>query len=387
LVTYVNGESLAFLIISDITARKEAEALLLAVTGAEVGTWHWDVLTGELHWSDRCKQIFGIPPGAEMTQELFMAALPPEDRERAAAAAQLALGQHAECDIELPIHRPDGRRCWAVYKGRGYYAPDGTPLRMEGVALDITARKEAEAEIEKLYADLKQHAAKLDDANRELEAFSYSVSHDLRAPLRHIAGFVQLLKQEAGPGLSAGCLHHLNVISGAAARMGNLVDDLLAFSRVSRVEMQKTEVDLAGLVREVLGELAAETRDRKITWEIHALPVVPADRGLLRLVLANLLGNAVKFTGTRAEARIEVGAAPGADPVIFVRDNGVGFDPKYTHKLFGVFQRLHSHAEFEGTGIGLANVQRIIHRHGGRVWAEGAVDGGATFYFSLPQPF
>ena len=386
LVSYVDGKSLAFLTISDITARKEAEALLLAVTGAEVGTWHWDVRTGELRWSDRCKQIFGIPPAAEMTQERFLAALPPEDRARAAAAARLALEQHTECEIELPIQRPDGRRGWAIYKGRGYYAPDGTPLRMEGVALDITARKEAEAEIEKLYADLKQHAAKLDEANRELEAFSYSVSHDLRAPLRHIAGFVQLLKLEAAPRLADESLHHLDVISKATERMGHLIDDLLAFSRVSRVEMQKTEVDLAALVREVLGELAAETRGRNITWDIAALPVVPADRALLRLALVNLLGNAVKFTGTRPEARIGIGAAADAGPVIYVRDNGVGFDPKYTHKLFGVFQRLHSHAEFEGTGIGLANVQRIIHRHGGRVWAEGAVDGGATFYFSLPPP-
>ena len=386
LVNHEDGKALAFLTISDITARKEAEALLLAVTGAEVGTWHWDVRTGELRWSERCRQIFGIPPGVEMTQERFLAALPPEDCERAAAAARLALEQHTEWEIELPIHRPDGRRCWAIYKGRGYYAPDGTPQRMEGVALDITARKEAEAEIEKLYADLKQHAAKLDEANRELEAFSYSVSHDLRAPLRHIAGFVQLLKQEAASALSAASLHHLDVISGATERMGHLIDDLLAFSRVSRVELQTTEVDLAALVQEVQRELAAETRGRKITWEIRALPVVPADRALLRLALVNLLGNAVKFTGPRPEAQIEIGAAPGTEPVIYVRDNGVGFDPQYAHKLFGVFQRLHSHAEFEGTGIGLANVQRILHRHGGRVWAEGAVDAGATFYFSLPHP-
>ena len=170
--------------------------------------------------------------------------------------------------------------------------------------------------------------------------------------------------------------------------MGDLIDDLLAFSRVGRATLQKTNVNLDTLVQETLGDFQAETRARNIAVEIHPLPTVCADRALLRLVLVNLISNAVKFTGTRAEAKIEIGCAPGADgeTVIFIRDNGAGFDPRYAGKLFGVFQRLHSQREFAGTGIGLANVQRIIHRHGGRTWAEGVVDGGATFYFSIPKP-
>ena len=169
--------------------------------------------------------------------------------------------------------------------------------------------------------------------------------------------------------------------------MGNLIDDLLAFSRVGRAELQKTEVNLDELVQETLGDFQAETKERNIAWKIHPLPSVRADRALLRMVLVNLISNAVKFTGARAEAKIEIGSAPNEDgeTVIFIRDNGAGFDPRYAEKLFGVFQRLHSQDEFEGTGIGLANVQRIIHRHGGRAWAEGAVDGGATFYFSIPK--
>ena len=170
--------------------------------------------------------------------------------------------------------------------------------------------------------------------------------------------------------------------------MGDLIDDLLAFSRVGRAALQKTDVNLDELVRETLGDFQADTKGRNIAWKIHPLPAVRADRALLRMALVNLISNAVKFTGARAEAKIEIGCAPGGngETVIFIRDNGAGFDPQYADKLFGVFQRLHSQDEFEGTGIGLANVQRIIHRHGGRAWAEGAVDGGATFYFSIPKP-
>ena len=220
-----------------------------------------------------------------------------------------------------------------------------------------------------------------------MKAFSYSVSHDLRAPLRQILGFADLLQQEADPALSGESRLHLTAITQVANRMRDLIDDLLAFSRIGQAEMNKSEVNLNELVRDTLGDFATETKNRSVAWKIGPLPVVLADRALLRLVLVNLMSNAVKFTGTRTKAEIEIGCAPGADTetVVFIRDNGVGFDPRYAGKLFGVFQRLHSPDKFEGTGIGLANVQRIIHRHGGRTWAVGAVDRGATFYFSIPQ--
>jgi light-regulated signal transduction histidine kinase (bacteriophytochrome) len=172
----------------------------------------------------------------------------------------------------------------------------------------------------------------------------------------------------------------------SAKHMGNLIDDLLAFSRIGKSELRKADVDLDELVREALNDFQADVKERSIDWEIHPLPVVNGDRALLRLVLVNLISNAVKFTGARAQAKIEIGCIPEGndETVIFIRDNGAGFDPLYADKLFGVFQRLHSQDEFEGTGIGLANVRRIIHRHGGRTWAKGVVEGGATFYFSIP---
>ncbi|OOG80673.1 hypothetical protein B0E41_19860 [Hydrogenophaga sp. A37] len=240
---------------------------------------------------------------------------------------------------------------------------------------------------QKLERDVTERTAELAAKNKELEAFSYSVSHDLRTPLRHIDGYLSLLKESAAPTLDEDNLKHIETIASATRRMSTLIDDLLSFSRMGRQEMCKTAVDLGSLVADVVREMAPETEGRDVDWHIAELPVVTGDRAMLRVVLVNLISNALKFTQKRERAEITIGCLPdpAADTVVFVRDNGAGFDMRYHDKLFGVFQRLHRMEDFQGTGIGLANVFRIIARHGGKAWAEGEVDAGATFYFSLPK--
>jgi PAS domain S-box-containing protein len=253
---------------------------------------------------------------------------------------------------------------------------------------DITERKRREEEIQGLNQELAKRSAELESINKELEAFAYSVSHDLRAPLRHMAGYAEMLQKKASSFVDEKSNHYMEMIMDSAKRMGNLIDDLLAFSRIGRAETQKTLFSLAQLVKEALAEVQQDTEGRNIAWEIGALPEFYGDHSMLRLVMVNLISNAIKFTRPRPQAKIEIGCANGNadDLVVFVRDNGVGFEMKYVNKLFGVFQRLHHSDAFEGTGIGLATVQRIMHRHGGKVWAEGLVDSGATFYFSAPKP-
>ena len=283
---------------------------------------------------------------------------------------------------ELTRTKADGHQVTVASRWSLRRDHQGRPVAILETSNDITARKRWEEEIQGLNQDLAQRSIALEASNKELEAFAYSISHDLRAPLRHMAGFAELLRKNAAASLNEKSQRYLTMILEAANRMGTLIDDLLAFSRISRAEAQKSLVDLGQIVKEVVADVRQDTKERNIIWRIDPLPACYGDRSMLRLALVNLISNAVKFTRTRPQAEIEIGCTDQdrGDAALFIRDNGVGFDMKYSNKLFGVFQRLHPQEAFEGTGIGLATVQRIIHRHGGRIWAESTVDGGATFY-------
>jgi light-regulated signal transduction histidine kinase (bacteriophytochrome) len=256
-----------------------------------------------------------------------------------------------------------------------------------GITEDITERKRASEAINDMNAALAKKAADLAASNEELEAFAYSVSHDLRAPLRHVNGFINLLREQVGDRLDAAGQRYLSKIQSASGRMSALIDELLALSRMSRIEMRYTRVSLDRLLKEVVQELRGHVTGRTIDWAVGDLPHVYGDRILLRQAFVNLLDNAIKYTAANPKARIEVGCGgdDGSEVTVYIRDNGVGFDMKYAHKLFGVFQRLHRQEEFPGTGIGLAHVRRIVERHSGRVWAQAAKGDGAVFYIALPK--
>lgn len=297
----------------------------------------------------------------------------PDDLVRTEQAVVAMMSGSGVVEFEQRLMCKDGSWRWFSCSGR----PSEEEAVFYGIAIDITERKRAEAALE-------DRTAQLEAVNKELEAFTYSASHDLRAPLRALDGFSRILLEDYGPQLPPAGRQYLELVRGNAQQMGRLVDDLLTFSRLGRQPVNKQRVDPAALVQQALEDLASAQEGRQVDVRVEALPACEADPGLLKQVWLNLLDNALKYTRTRDPARIAVGAIQGEGmPAYYVKDNGVGFDMQYADRLFAVFQRLHGQEEFEGTGVGLAIVERIVHRHGGRVWAEAAVDQGATLYFTL----
>lgn len=387
-------------IVRDVTEQKQAEQRLLnrettlAQAGqmAHLGAWdiefldQQDVNANPLTWSDEVYRIFGYTPGEiEVTNALFFERVHPDDRVRVQDAVAQAIATHRPYSIEHRIVRTDGTERVVREYGQVFFDVHDHPARIVGAVQDVTDREYATRMISRLNGDLERRATELEIANRELESFSYSVSHDLRTPLATMTGFSQLLSKEYGTQLPAAAQRYLELIQANGQQMSELITSLLALSRHTRQPIQKQLVDMTGLARDALQSLQNETARPGLTIELRDMPGATADPVLIRQVWVNLTANAVKFTRGRKDARVEMGCQPcdGEDRAYFVRDNGVGFDMAQVDRLFGVFQRLHHDEEYEGTGVGLALVQRIIHRHGGRVWAEGEVGKGATFYFTL----
>ncbi len=391
------GRSARIGVINDITERKQAEKALREseekyrriVDTANEGIWTLDQDTRTTFVNARMAEMLGYSDnemmiGRLITDFMFEDDLP--DHYEKMERRRKGISENYERRF---MHK-DGHAVWTIVSGSSILDDKNLFMGTVGMITNITNRKQAEEEILKLNSELEnrviERTAQLESANKELEAFSYSVSHDLRAPLRHVSGFLELLTKRNFEQLDDKGKHYVQSILEASNQMGVLIDDLLNFSRAGRTEMKMDSIDMNRLIKDALSILENETMGRTIEWKLAPMPNVYADYSMMRQVWVNLLGNAIKYTRKRKVAKIETGITTEADEIIFfIRDNGAGFDMNYAQKLFGVFQRLHPMEDFEGTGIGLANVRQIIKRHKGRTWAEGEVDKGATFYFSLPN--
>ncbi|WP_160164614.1 sensor histidine kinase [Pedosphaera parvula] len=383
----------------DITERKRAVAelqesedryrIVVEQTGQMI--YDYDVPSGEISWRGAVTKLTGftLEEFQKVNIRRWEEMIHPADHEKAMTAFHEAMRTASDYDMEYRFRCKDGS--YIYVKDHGLFLPgaSGKSLRLLGAMADITAHKEAEIALRRshneLEARVQERTTALQRANKELEAFTYTVSHDLRAPLRAVDGFTDLLQEEYGRGMPEDAQQLLASIKAGSQRMEHLVQDLLNLSRIDRQPMAPRCVDMNRLVREVFEEQRGQQPSRDIELRVDTLPDCLGDSSLLRQVFVNLLSNAIKFTGPREKALIEVGSkTEGDENVYFIRDNGVGFDMKYAGKLFGAFQRLHTAEQFPGTGIGLSIVQRIIHRHSGRIWVESAVDRGTTFYFTLP---
>lgn len=407
----------AFAAARDITARKRAEAeilklnaelekrveertkalaasqerLRLAAEAADIGFWDWDLESNIVRWDKLMFAIYGMPPSDDglIRYKDWTSHVHPDDVAEQEASLRDTIVKAGRNQREFRIIRDSDdkirtiRASDAAIRGEG-----GKATHVVGINLDVTETFERLEEIRKLNASLKNRAAELETSVKELDAFSYSVSHDLRAPLRAIDGFSRIVEEDYAPKLDVEGRRLIGVIRGEAQRMGRLIDDLLTFSRLGRQKVESGRIDMEAMARKVFEELTAVEPGHVIQFNLQSIPPAFGSEAMIRQVWVNLIGNAVKFTGKRERAEIEIGVEPGeaGEQVYFVRDNGAGFDMRYADKLFGVFQRLHTHEEFPGTGVGLALVQRIVHRHGGRVWGEGEIEKGATFRFTIPDP-
>jgi PAS domain S-box-containing protein len=312
----------------------------------------------------------------------------PDDKQSAWNTWNHALATGDTYRMECRLRAADGLYRWFLIKGGPLRDVAGSLVKWFGTCTDIDDLKRAEEGLralnEKLEQRVQERTAELVATNKELEAFTYAAAHDLRAPLRHIHGFADIMAEECSAQLDAAGQQYLRRIRDGTNHMGRLLEDLLDLARMARQEVHPHVCGLDSIVQEVVAELKADCEDRNIEWKVGKLPFAECDPSLIKQVITNLLSNAVKFTRPCEQAHIEVGqTVRDGEPVIFVRDNGAGFDMRYAGKLFGVFQRLHRQQDFEGTGVGLAIVERIVHKHGGRVWAEAELNKGATFYFTL----
>jgi PAS domain S-box-containing protein len=363
--------------------------LRLALTAAGMETWDWDLGTGRVVWSPAHARLFGLKEGEfDGRLETLLNAVHPDDRAELLLRIEAAKANHAPYLHEYRVIWRDGSEHWIAGHGRFEYDASGAPLRMRGVVADVSERKRAEDRIRELNRDLelrvRERTAQLEEANKELESFSYSISHDLQAPLRAIEGFSQLLIEEHAPHWVGEAQDYLERIQVNTRKMNRLIDGLLTLARVGRSAIRREQVLPAALVREVLEDLETARAGRQVEILVEEMPVQSADPGYLRQVFFNLLSNALKFTRSQEKARIQVGCREeDGRTAFFVRDNGIGFDMRNANRLFTPFQRMHRSEEYEGSGVGLAIVQRIVRRHGGRIWVETQPDQGATFCFTL----